>query len=625
MPNYSLIVNSKFRPFEFSEMLQPVMIAEQAHKELEDAYSELYSKASVWDKMTNSERDKVAHGIYSSYAQDLEQQAEELSKYGLNPSSRQQMLKMKGRYSRDIVPIEQAYKRREEQIKQQSEIMAKDPTHFFARKAAETSLDDFLANPTMDTLMQNYSGALLTQQVSNAAAALAKDARNDPKVQTELRRLLPYQYETIRRTGFDPETVRQAILNSPDANKILTGLVDNAMADSGMNDWNYMSPEDKERIMSQARHYANQGLWSAVGQTQYGQVTDQAGLAELQADLSYRNSKRQRQEEETRMNRINPLPLRSSQELSDKNRQIQEFMKKGYVKRDPITGRYTMTKEGWSEYRKMSPNSEKRMAMIAAGESSSNEDMIAARKMPDIVPSKFRTFMDELNGGKSFIDDRGNALPGWGPGRAGNLFASGIERYKEGSYDTYHSTEYDRQLGSSYGKEFTQQLWSAAETRDGEKVLRVVDFNGKDGFKTVGYKNAKDLKGYTVTNVRYYKNGDTAILQKDGEEPIRVKVPSGIHKGAESNVRAAIANADDWGLVLSERRRPLTTSTPSGGTRLLKDAQGNIMFGNEPLTSDDEELFLGKQARSLSDIYSYGSQYVVPSTTENEKYTPFGF
>ena len=278
MANYSLVINSRFRPFEFDEMLKPVMMAEQAHREIENAYSDLYNQAATVDSMANEQSDPISYKRYKDYAADLKAQADELATNGLTPVTRKTMLDLKGRYTNEIVPIQNAYKRKAEQMKAQADILAKDPTHFFARTAANTSLDDYLNNATLDLTTQNYSGALLTQQVSNAASALAKDARNDPNVRTELRRLLPYQYETIRRTGFDPETVRQAILNSPNANKILVGLVDNALADSGISNWNYASPEDKERIVAQARNYANQGLWSAVGQTQYGNVSDTYGM-----------------------------------------------------------------------------------------------------------------------------------------------------------------------------------------------------------------------------------------------------------------------------------------------------------------------------------------------------------
>ena len=50
---------------------------------------------------------------------------------------------------------------------------------------------------------------------------------------------------------------------------------------------------------------------------------------------------------------------------------------------------------------------------------------------------------------------------------------------KQGSYDVYHSTEYDRQLDSTQGKEYTKQAWGAAPSKDGEKYLQGVEFNGK--------------------------------------------------------------------------------------------------------------------------------------------------
>lgn len=288
MANYSLTIGSKFRPFEYQELLAPVLMATQAYQAIEDSYSDLSTKANIWDKLTDP--GSRAHSMYESYATDLEQQVEQLSKYGLDPSSRQAMMNMRSRYSKEITPIEQAYKRREEQAKQQADIMAKDPTHIFARRAAETSLDDYMNNVSLDTISQGYSGALLTQQVSQAASALAKDARNDPNIQTELRRLLPYQYETIRRTGFAPEAVMEAILNSPNANRILTGIVDNVMANSGMNDWNYISEKDKQRVLTKGREYANQGLWSAVGQVQYGNITDSYGMQSALESIRQRNA-----------------------------------------------------------------------------------------------------------------------------------------------------------------------------------------------------------------------------------------------------------------------------------------------------------------------------------------------
>jgi hypothetical protein len=233
--------------------------------------------------------------------------------------------------------------------------------------------------------------------------------------------------------------------------------------------------------------------------------------------------------------------------------------------------------------------------------------------MPNTVTSKFKQFMDAQNGGKPLL---------WQPEVNGNIFARAITNNQEGSYDTYHSTEYDRQIPSSYGGTFTEQMWSAARTADGKKVLDVVDYNGKNGWKPVGTMGVSDLKDYKVTNVRYSKYGNTAILQKDGEEPIRVKIPRGMNLGAEQNVQAAIANADEYGMILSKGKRPMLDRDKTG---FLRDSKGEIMFSNENLTSEDRAIISRYQREALNEMESYGSQFVVPSQTEDNKYKPFAF
>lgn len=276
MANYSLVIGSKFRPFEYQEMLAPVLLATQAHQQLEESYADLATKAATVESMANEQTDPESYAAYQGYANALKAQANSLATEGLTPTSRRAMLDMRKRYAQEVVPIQDAYNRRKEQAKIQADILAKDPTHLFGRMASTTSLDDYRNNKNLDLTLENYSGALLTKQVSDEAAALAKAARNDPKVRTQLRHLLGFNYETIRQNGFSPEAVQEAILRSPNASPILTGIVDRVMAGSGIADWNYISPEEKQRVWNKAVATASQGLWSAVGQTQYGTVVDDA-------------------------------------------------------------------------------------------------------------------------------------------------------------------------------------------------------------------------------------------------------------------------------------------------------------------------------------------------------------
>ena len=112
MANYSLVIDSRFRPFEYQELLAPVLMATQAHQAVEEAYADLSTKANIWDKMANEATDPKAHALYKKYANDLQSYSDQLTQYGLTPTSRKAMLNMKSRYAKEIVPIENAYNRK---------------------------------------------------------------------------------------------------------------------------------------------------------------------------------------------------------------------------------------------------------------------------------------------------------------------------------------------------------------------------------------------------------------------------------------------------------------------------------------------------------------------------------
>ena len=53
MANYSLVLDTKFKPFSYAEMLAPVAAATQAHQALEEEYGNLSVKADIWENMAN--------------------------------------------------------------------------------------------------------------------------------------------------------------------------------------------------------------------------------------------------------------------------------------------------------------------------------------------------------------------------------------------------------------------------------------------------------------------------------------------------------------------------------------------------------------------------------------------
>lgn len=261
--NY-IVINSKFKPFSYAEMLQPVQMATEAHQDIENQYAELATKANVWEEMANEQTDPYAYKMYKTYSNDLEEQAGQLAREGLTPASRQNMLKMRQRYSSDIVPIEQAYKRRQELIDEQRKLLAQDNTLMFDRNASMLSLDDLIKNPQLT--YQSYSGATLAKQVGTAAQNLAKEMRENPR---KWRSILGNQYfETIMQKGYRPEEIIQVLQNDPNASSVLKGIVEDAVGSSNISSWG------DQATLNRAYDYARQGLWNAVGETRYENLTN---------------------------------------------------------------------------------------------------------------------------------------------------------------------------------------------------------------------------------------------------------------------------------------------------------------------------------------------------------------
>ena len=288
--NY-IVINSKFKPFSYAEMLQPVQMATMAHQDIENQYAELATKANIWEEMANEQTDPYAYKMYKTYSNDLEEQAGQLAREGLTPASRQNMLKMRQRYSSDIVPIEQAYKRRQELIDEQRKLLAQDNTLMFNKDASMLSLDDLIRNPQLT--YQSYSGATLAKQVGTAAQNLAKEMRENPR---KWRSILGNQYfETIMQKGYRPEEIIQVLQNDPNASSVLRGIVEDAVGSSNIASWG------DQATLNRAYDYARQGLWNAVGDTQYQIQSNKAYDYDMQLKLAKAKKAQEKEAEGSRL------------------------------------------------------------------------------------------------------------------------------------------------------------------------------------------------------------------------------------------------------------------------------------------------------------------------------------
>lgn len=272
----NIIINSKFKPFSYAEMLQSPQVATLAHQAIENEYTELATKANVWDGLANKQTDPDAYKMYKTYSDDLKGYADQLLRKGLDLMSRRNMLNMRERYSSDITPIEVAYKRRQELADEQRKLLAQDNTLMFDRDASTISLDELIRNPQLS--YQSYSGATLAKQVGTAAQSLATEMRNNPR---KWRKILGNQYfEAITQEGYRPEEIIKVIQNNSDASPVLKNIVEDAVKSSNIATWG------NENTLKRAYEYAGQGLWNAVGKSKYETLSNKAYDYAMQEKLA---------------------------------------------------------------------------------------------------------------------------------------------------------------------------------------------------------------------------------------------------------------------------------------------------------------------------------------------------
>ena len=571
MANFSLVVNSKFNPFSFERYIQPYQIYGQAYREVENTLGELDTKASIWEEMANEQTDPYAYKMYKTYANDLEEQAGQLAREGLNAASRRNMLNMRARYSKEITPIEQAYATRQKQAEQQQQALLQDPTLMLSRRAATTSLDDYIRNPQLS--YESYSGKLITAQAASAASALAKEMQEKPRKWRSI--LGDSYYETMMQKGFSSHAVLQAIQDNPNAAPQLTRIVEDAVNSSGVRNWG-----DKATI-ARAIDYAKQGLWSAVGETQYQTLQNPGYLNPLQrAQLKQLKRESNPTPTPTGGLALNPSNIYSSRELSKDEKRYKDNMKNfsKYFYKDSH-GRIRMTWAGWKEYNR---NATPKVTVAGSGSGTAalmNAETLLSHERGTFTSTAFRRFMDSIGAH--------NATKGkWQPGNLGNVwskYANESPMAKTAKYDATKTTEYiyDVPASDEYQNNFKSKL---SRVIGSDEKLVEVDYDAKSNRwvptgKTLAFSKF-DTKDYKLISRAPSEVGTTWFIKKDGEKAKRYLAPSGINITAEDGRDQAISE-----MLITQRMLQNPNLTPLQRAKLENHydnlTQQQIMFESQ--------------------------------------------
>lgn len=652
--NYSFVIDSHFQPFSLQEMLTPFAAYKEAFEKSEADFAALTDKADKFKYLSETlPEGSKARQLYEGYANELHAQANDLSKYGLGMGNRRALSSLKKRYQGEIGRLADADAIKKEQIKEQRDILAKDPTRILSRRADLTSLDDYLDNPNLS--YETYSGALLTQQVSAAASAIGKSLREFASGKP----LDKFTSTWLQQHGYSVGEVAEAINNpnSPNAPKVLTSLVRDAVASSGIAAWG------DQDALNKAYSYARQGLWSAVGETKAGTYENfgERLKAQTAADLYAAKQKMAmqaalQQQQQQMHGTLTPRALRSQKEIQEQEDKLKRFETAGYIKKKE-DGTYEITKNGEAAYREWETFKDN---PIMSGKNTAkfvDTTMIREQQRRNLI-TDFYNMLNSENGGALYSDRTRQTLYKYknfeeyaretrkNPyfknatdaelKKTWNAFKStGWEEYVEDArkkgnealnriaarnnveaYDTHHTTEWVRQLDDTYSKEVQRQVMAVPNGS-----LQMVEFNGNE-FAGKNIKNDK-LKGFTPATINYSKYGTTITWVDEDGNNFRTMAPKSINERSLDTVHSSINTASDIMEILNAGKMPKQKVDKDTGKVINeRDASGHIMFTNTDLTADHVDVLTREWQEAMDNVNMAGSQYVVPSTTKNEEYVP---
>lgn len=514
--------NAKFNPYTFDEMLKPLAMATEAYTKTQEGLAELETNANVIKAYLNEHPNGKYASLYNKYINDIEKQADTLSKVGLTPDARQSLIKLKTRYASDIYPIQEAIKRRRELADEQRKALLQNPTLMFQRDfnsvSDESSIDRFLENPDYD-YGASYSGALITQQVNQMAAHLANKLRN-----TSVGSLDKYTKTFLQSYGLSPEEVISAIDNPNDPNnsRVLKAIFDSAIGG--------VPQELRDKYMEDITHYASQGFWSAIGQDKLGTFEDFGSrLAAQEASQKRLNRLKNTKDPDLTGGYVhNPRPIISAKEQENYEQRVKDFSKYFYKK----DGKWRMNEAGRRVYLNLKEDS----APALWRNSNPNSSTIQATP----TGSLFKEFLDSLGADRYFFKNGKADL-----GAIGAMWGNYLEKTKNLNTGTMRM-EFYKPIAPSEQQQWKDLILEAASNTG---KLYETDMDNKSGtFKATGKElSLEELNSddYTVVSRAESTYGDlgNSVFIKDKKGKIkRYNIPSGIHYTAEQDVRNALDN-----------------------------------------------------------------------------------
>ena len=536
MANYSLTVNSTFNPYSLQELLPIYQANAQAQYQAEEAFSQLQMKADQWEKLANNAQDADVYSKYKSYSNQLKEAANDVLNNGINAASRRTLMNMRAQYASNIVPIEEAYNKRQQQSQLLWQARLQDPT-LIAQDPSELGLSYYMQNPSYTP--QSYSGKLLTAQSAQAAQNLAKTLSSYGKGKP----IDNYTNTFIQRHGLTRDDVQKYLNGDTTAtNKVLGAIYQQVYDSSQIGNW---ANENQKR---QAASFIKQGMWSAIGQDTVN------AMENFEARENYKFNQQlallQAQQQQNQLSAINEVPIYTPEEQKEADKMKEKYKQYFYTK----NGRTYLSQKGREEYERQTtvnepvrydskagrwyyvigskihggmqgaaPGARQYVAKGTKIEYEGNDPVVKVKT----GQSQFRSFLDSL-GAQKYLGKGTN----WQPGNVGNLWSKYINTGVKGDAKQY--MEYDYALNPAQQEAYKQLLGNAGG-------LYEAKFDKKSGKWVKGDKlDSKDFLNednkWNVTASRYSSSGRTYLVTNKEGKQLRLISRNYINPNVEENI-----------------------------------------------------------------------------------------
>lgn len=568
MANYSLTVNSTFNPYSLQELLPIYQANAQAQYQAEEAFSQLQMKADQWEKLANNAQDTDVYNTYKSYSNQLKAAADDILNNGINAASRRNLMNMRAQYASNIIPIEEAYNKRQQQAQVLWQARLQDPT-LIAQDPSELGLSYYMKNPTYTP--QSYSGKLLTAQSAQAAQNLAKTLSSYGKGEP----IDSYTNTFIQKHGLTRNDIQKYLNGETTAtNKVLGAIYQQVYDSSQIGNW---ANENQRR---QAANFIKQGMWSAIGQdtVQAMENFEARENYKLQQQLVLIQAQQQQQDQ---LSAINEVPIYTPKEQKEADEMREKYKKYFYTK----NGRTYLSQKGREEYERLYNGEEVTSTPETGG-------MPVVRKVKN-RPSDFKVFLDSL-GAQKYLGKGHN----WQPGNIGNLWNKYISTGVRGDAKQY--MEYDYPLNSTQQEAYKQLLGNAGD-------LYEAKFDKKSGKWVKGDK--LDLEDFlnednkwNVTSARYGSSGRTYLATNKEGKQLRLISRNYINPNVEENIDR-----------LMIRNNEISNALKSG------------YMNGKKMTEADRAYYEQKLRNNVQQAQWFQSQVGIQNTTSAQTYNPQSF